>query len=291
LCLPPFGDSIVTGQFFSDWPVACIRSGSSGRDGDEPPRDEGHFARCILFCTDGRLKRRVVTSESAKANHAERIEETRPALEIVLKCDSAGSMEAVTNAISEIALPGADIRVIRSGVGAVNKSDVLMAETASGLIAGFQVGAMPGMDRMLRGRHVEVRLYEIIYELISDIRDIAERLMSPAPEERIIGSAKVIALFKSSRKGIIVGCEVREGFLNTGDRFRIISAMGPVYSGIIESLHIGENKTQKATAGQKAGIKIRGFNKAQIGNLVECYRPSSPKKDVAWEPAGTIIKK
>jgi translation initiation factor IF-2 len=232
-----------------------------------------------------------VTSESVKTNHTERAEETKPALEIILKCDSVGSMEAVTNAISEIVLPGADIRVIRSGVGAVNKSDLLLAETASGLIVGFQVGATAGMDRMLRGRRVEVRLYEVIYQLISDIRDIAERLMPPAIEDRIIGSAKVIALFKSSRKGVIIGCEVREGFLNAGDHFRIISAMGPVYSGIIESLHIGESKTQRATAGQKAGIKIRGFDKAQIGDLVECYRPSSPKKARTWEPTGTIIRK
>jgi translation initiation factor IF-2 len=232
-----------------------------------------------------------VTSESVKTKHQERFEETKPALEIVLKCDSVGSTEAVTNAISEIVLPGADIRVIRSGVGAVNKSDLLLAETASGLIVGFQVGAMPGMDRMLSGRRVEIRLYEVIYRLISDIRDIAGRLMPPVVEDRIIGSAKVIALFKSSRKGIIVGCEVREGFLNAGDRFRIISAMGPAYSGVIESLHIGENKTQRATTGQKAGIKIRGFNKAQIGDIVECYRPSSSKKALTWEPTGTIIKK
>ena len=232
-----------------------------------------------------------MTPESARKKQTGRTQETRPVLDIVLKCDSAGSMEAVTSAISEIVSPAADISVIRSGVGAVNKSDVLLAETASGLIVGFQVGAVAGMDKMLRGRPVEVRLYEVIYQLISDIREIAERLMPPATEDRIIGAAKIIALFKSSRKGVIVGCEVGEGFLNTGDHFRIVSAMGPVYAGIIESLHIGENRTQKATAGQKAGIKIRDFNKAQIGDLIECYRPSSPKKYLTWEPTGAMITK
>jgi translation initiation factor IF-2 len=232
-----------------------------------------------------------VAPESEKKKQAGRTQETRPTLGIVLKCDSVGSMEAVTTAISGIVSPAADISIIRGGVGAVNKSDVLLAETASGLIVGFQVGAMAGMDGLLRGRRVEVRLYEVIYQLISDMRDIAERLMPPTTEDRIIGSAKVIALFKSSRKGVIIGCEVGEGFLNTGDHFRIVSAMGPVYAGIIESLHIGENKTQKATAGQKAGIKIRDFNRAQIGDLVECYRPLTPKKHLTWEPTGTIIKK
>ena len=222
---------------------------------------------------------------------AEQTQEVRPRLDIVLKCDSMGSMEALTTAISKIVLPAADISVIRSGVGEVNKSDVLVAETASGLIVGFQVGAVAGMDKMLRGRRVEVRIYKVISQLISDIQDIADRLMPPASEDRTIGSAKVIALFKSSRKDVIAGCEVTEGSLNAGDHFRIISAMGPVYSGVLESLHMGEHKTQKATAGQKVGIKIRNFKTVQTGDLVESYRRSFPQKNITWEPRGAIIKK
>lgn len=214
---------------------------------------------------------------------------TVPKLEIVLKCDSAGSAEAVIAAIQKITVPEVSVSVIRSGIGSVSKSDVLLAETASGLIAGFQVETSPGLDRLLRDRGVEVRLYDVIYRLTGDIRAIAESLIPPVLQEQVIGSGKVIALFKSTRKGVIIGCEVLDGFLALGQHFRVISAMGPVYSGIVESLHIGEEAVQKVTPGQQAGIKINDFKKAKVGDIVESYRSQPREKKKVWQPSGKII--
>ena len=222
--------------------------------------------------------------------HKDAVPGKRPRLEIVLKADSVGSVEAVVHAVSEIAVPGIEIGVIHSGVGAVTKSDLLLAETAGRLVVGFQVDVVPGMERVLKEHRVEIRRYEVIYRLTGDIQAIAESLVLPIPQEQVIGSAKVIALFKSSRKGIIIGCEVLDGFLALGGRFRIISAMGPVYSGIFESIHIGKITVQRATPGQQVGIKIRDFNKVKIGDLVESFRPSPPKARI-WEPVGQIVRK
>lgn len=223
--------------------------------------------------------------------HKELSPRTRPKLEIVLKCDSAGSLEAVTAAITKISVPEVDISIIRSGIGAVGKSDVLLAETGSRLVVGFQVDVSTGLERPLREHGVEVRLYDVIYQLTGDMRVIAESLVPSVAQEQTIGSGKVIALFKSSRKGIIIGCEVLDGFLALGQHFRVISAMGPVYSGIIESLHIREEAVQKAARGQQVGIKIRDFDKARIGDLVESYRPLPKEKTRAWQPTGKIIRK
>ncbi len=214
-----------------------------------------------------------------------------PRLEIVLKCDSIGSMEAVSTALSAIKVQGVDIGVVRSGIGAVTQSDALMAETAGKLIIGFQVGVVPGLEKSIRERQVEVRLYNIIYTLTDDIRTVAEGMVPDLSEDEIIGSGRVVALFKSTRKGIIVGCEVMNGHLAVGQHFRIISAMGPIYSGTIESLHIAEKTVQKATPGQKAGIKIRNFNLAKVGDLVESYRPPSSRRGRRWEPKGEIIRR
>jgi translation initiation factor IF-2 len=215
----------------------------------------------------------------------------RPELEIVLKCDSAGSVEAVTAAILNMPLHEVEISIIHSGIGDINKSDILLAETGSRLIAGFQVGASPDIERELREHSVEARLYDVIYKLTDDIRSIVEGIVPHAArEETIIGNARVIALFKSSRKGIILGCEVLEGHLAVGQHFRIISAIGPVYSGAIASMHIGENIVQKANAGQQAGIKIQDFNKVKIGDLVESYRASASKKTPVWQPRGGVVK-
>lgn len=217
-------------------------------------------------------------------------QKARPKLELVLKCDSIGSLDAVTTALSHIALPEIDLSIIHSGVGSVSKSDVLLAETGGRLIVGFQVDALAGMDKALREHGVEVRLYTVIYALTTDIRAITESLIPAPPEEQILGTAKVIALFKSSRKGIIIGCQVLSGHLAVGQHYRVITAMGPVYTGTIESIHIGQNAVQKATPGQQVGIKIRDFTKAKIGDLVESFRPL-PRKTRPWEPTGQIIRK
>jgi translation initiation factor IF-2 len=209
-------------------------------------------------------------------------------LEIVLKCDSVGSVEAVTTALSRIIVPGSEISVVRNGIGAVNKSDVLLAGTAGRLIVGFQVGAVPDLDRLLGDSGVEVRLYELIYTLAEDLQAIAGSIASPPAEEQTVAAGEVIALFKGTRRGIIIGCEVKEGFFSVGQRFRLISAMGPVYAGIIESLHIGERAVQKAVRGQQVGIRIRDFNKARIGDIVESFR-AAPKKS-RWEPKAGVIR-
>ncbi len=213
------------------------------------------------------------------------------ALEIVLKCDSSGSLEAVRRSIVGVSLPEMPIEIIHAGVGSVTKTDILMAETGSRLIAGFSVDVMPKIDDLLKQHNVEVRLYTVIYKLLEDVHAIAESLLPPeSAQEQILGSARVIALFKSSRKGIILGCEVREGHLAVGQQFRVISAMGPVYAGRIESLHIEKNAVQKATVGQQVGMKIRDFNKAQIGYVVESYRPQRQQRQRPWAPINAVIR-
>lgn len=215
---------------------------------------------------------------------------TRPRLEIVLKGDTTGSVEGVSGGISEMVLPGVDISIIRREIGAINQSDVLMAETGSRLIVGFQVDVLPGIERELREHGVEVRLYKIIYTLTDDIKRIAESMIHHVPGEDIIGSAKVISLFKSSRRGIIIGCEVFSGHLALNQRFRIISAMGPVYTGTIESLHIEKSVVQKAVPGQQVGIKIKDFKNVKMGDLVESFKPVKMKGVQSWKPRGEILR-
>src|SRR5208337_3046766 len=121
-------------------------------------------------------------------------------LEIVLKCDTAGSVEAVTHSLAALTVTDVDISVIHSGIGAISKSDVLFAETASRLIVGFQTGVMALLDKVLKEHRVEVRLYDVIYNLIDDIKAIAGALVAHFAEEQLIGSGKIIALFKAAGK-------------------------------------------------------------------------------------------
>jgi len=214
----------------------------------------------------------------------------RPRLEIVLKCASAGCVDAATEAIHNIESPDVDILIIRSGVGMVSKSDVVMAETGSGLIIGFEVDVVPDLKKEVRDHNVEIRLYDVIYKMIEDIAGIAKSLVPASAQDQILGTAKVIALFPGSRRGVIMGCEVLNGYLAVRERFRIISAMGPVYSGTFESLHIEKDAVQKAMKGQKCGVKLKDFNKVKIGDLVESFR-SQATKIIPWKPQGGIISR
>jgi len=213
-------------------------------------------------------------------------------LEIVLKCDSTGSEEAVLASLSAIQRPEVELKVIHSGVGSITKSDLLIALTAGRLVMGFNVGVGPKIEQLSRDQGIEVRLYDVIYNLTNDLRSIAKDLIAPKEEEeKITGKAKVIALFKSSRKGIILGCEVLEGTLALGKSYRIVSAMGTIFTGQIESLHIEKDSVKEAKPHQQVGLKVIGLKKASIGDLVECFEISKPSGGRIWQPKGGVFKR
>jgi translation initiation factor IF-2 len=210
-------------------------------------------------------------------------------LEVVLKSDSSGTLEAVTAALQTSPLNDIPLVIFHRGIGPVNKTDILNAETGSRLVLGFNVDVLPHIEELCRQHNVEVRLYDVIYRMTSDLTALSASLTAKETKEQITGSAKIIALFKSSRHGIILGCEVQRGRIKLGDRFRVITAMGTVYAGTIESLHIEKEIVKQASAGQQVGLKIRDFNKAHLGDLVECFTLERDRYQ-PWKPRGRIIR-
>lgn len=211
-------------------------------------------------------------------------------LEIVLKCGTDGSRAAIEKALREKRPERLEVAIVHSGVGEVNKNDILLAATASRLIVGFEVGVNPHLDEELRKNEVEVRLYRVIYRLIDDLLALEGSLVAGPAAEQIIGQAKVVALFKGRRHGTILGCQVNSGRLAVGERFRLIGAMGPIYEGRIESLHIEKETVRAAVAPQQVGLQIHDFQRATVGDLIESYRPGPPPPPV-WQPnAGVFLR-
>jgi translation initiation factor IF-2 len=209
-------------------------------------------------------------------------------LQIVLKTDTMGSQEAVVSAIKALRTPGVEMEVIQAGIGDVSKSDLFLAETGGRLVVGFNVGVLPKMGELAKERQVEVRLYNVIYEVTEGLKRTALSLLPVEEKEEITGRAKVIALFPGGRKSVILGCEVLEGSLGVGRKFRLISTPGTVYTGAVESLHIGKDAVKEAKKGQQAGLKISGFTRAKIGDIVECFETLPPKGPKPWQPKGGI---
>ena len=216
-----------------------------------------------------------------------------PKFEVVLKCDSTDILEAVKSAVWTSMPAGIQFAILHAGIGAITKSDVFMAETGSRLIIGFNVDVSLKNEHRLEQSGVEIRIYDVIYKLVEDLKMIAASLLpiQQQDDELILGEAKVIALFKSRRRGIILGCEIEKGRLNINQRFRVISAMGPVYSGIIESLHIEKDAVTSAHPGQQVGLKIKDFKRVHIGDKVESFKTVTAKNPHPWIPTPQIMRK
>lgn len=218
-------------------------------------------------------------------------ETRRSRLEIVLKCDVAGTVEAVAASLESLNVPGVDLEIIHSGVGNISKSDVLMAQTGSRLVIGFNVETMPKLDRHIKEHGIEVRLYDTIYTITEDIKKIAQNLKPREPQEKITGKARIIAIFKGSRKSTVIGCEVLEGSIELGKNFRVITAMGPAYTGKIASLQIERKNVKKGNAGQQVGIQISDWNKARVDDLVECFEITQNTGGGPWHPRSGVFHK
>ena len=211
-------------------------------------------------------------------------------LEVVVKCDVAGTVEAVSASLEAIEVPDAEVEVIQAGIGQVSKSDILMAQTGSKLLIGFNVDVIAKLQPEIMNYGVEIRLYDTIYQLTEDVTKIASNLVAKEPKEKITGKAKVIATFKGGHKGIILGCEVLEGVLELGKDFRVITAMGPAYFGKIGSLKIEKNAVKTAKPGQQVGLSIPGWKKGKIGDWVECWEITYPEGGGLWQPRSGISR-
>jgi translation initiation factor IF-2 len=210
-------------------------------------------------------------------------------LEMVVKCDVAGTEEAIRASLAAIQVPGVAIAIIQSGVGNISKSDILMAQTGSRLVIGFNVDVMPKLEQEIKEHGIEVRIYDTIYNLTEDLKKIAHNQFAKEPQDSITGRAKVIATFRGGHKDMIIGCEVLDGVMELGKNFRVITAMGPVYAGKIASLQVERENVKAARSGQQVGIKIADWNKAKVGDLVECYETIQPAAG-PWKPRPGVFR-
>ncbi len=214
--------------------------------------------------------------------------EGRAKIELVLKCDTMGSVEAISALLTNLKLPEAEVKLIHSGVGNIAKQDLLMALTGSRLVIGFNVGVTPKLEQWVKEHGVEVRLYDVIYRLAEDVTAIARNMAPVEAEEKVIGKCEVIATFRSKKGGVILGCEVVEGAVQVGKHFRVVTAMGPVHSAKIESLQIEKRPVKEARAGQQVGVEVSGSPLGKVGDFIECYTEITSKK-ARWSPRGSII--
>lgn len=193
-------------------------------------------------------------------------------LNIILKADVQGSVEAVKDALSNLTHPHVKVNVIHTGTGGINESDVMLAAASTAIIIGFNVRADAKASALKDKEGVDVRLYNVIYEAIDDIKKALEGLLAPTITEKILGRAEVRSLFQISRIGTIAGCYVLDGKIaRSSAGIRVIRDNVVVYDSKISSLKRFKDDVKEVLTGYECGIMVENFNDIKVGDILENY--------------------
>jgi len=193
-------------------------------------------------------------------------------LNLILKADVQGSVEAVRQALERLSAQNVKVRILHAGSGAVTESDVLLASASSAIIIGFTVGTEISAERLAERMGVEVRHYNIIYQLIDDVERALHGMLEPVVADVVLGRAEIREVFASRRNIKIAGCRVTEGRLARGAALRVLRDGQIVKETTISSLRHFRDEVNEVTAGMECGVLLEGFNDFQTGDLLETHR-------------------
>ncbi|MFA5829716.1 MAG: translation initiation factor IF-2 [Candidatus Gracilibacteria bacterium] len=193
-------------------------------------------------------------------------------LKLVLKADTKGSLEALKQSLAQIKNEDVGVKIILSGVGAINESDVLMAAAANGIVMGFHVEANLNVKRLADRERVEVLNYTIIYKLLDDVKKILTGLLEPEMIENILGRAQVKMVFMTGKKDMVVGCKVLKGYIENKVKLRVFRKDLLVGEGQIISLRHGEKPVHEIADGNECGMRYEGFMPLMEGDELEAYK-------------------
>ena len=193
-------------------------------------------------------------------------------INIILKADVRGSEEAVKNALEKVTTKDVKVNVIRSGIGAITESDVVLATASNAIIIGFNVIAGANTKELAKEKNIEIRLYTIIYKLIEDIEDAINGMLDPEFEEHILGSAEIRRIFKFSKIGNIAGSYITDGIVKNGALARVIRDGIVIASDdSVASLQREKDTVKEVKKGFECGITLAKFNDFKEGDTIECY--------------------
>jgi len=210
--------------------------------------------------------RRVVTLEEF---HKQMEAGKLKSLNLILKADVQGSVEAIRESLDKIPSDQASLKFLHVGVGAVNESDILLAEASAAVVIGFNVQLTPEAEVLAKEEKVDVRLYRIIYEAVNDVRAALEGLLEPKLVEQVLGKAKVLQVFKVSKVGTVAGCQVVKGKIQRGVMARVYRGQEKLHQGKLDTLKRFKDDVREVTEGVQCGLSVTGFNDFQPDDIVE----------------------
>ncbi|HZB03302.1 MAG TPA: EF-Tu/IF-2/RF-3 family GTPase, partial [Actinomycetota bacterium] len=222
---------------------------------------------------------RVRAAEQVAAKPAVRLEDVLAQvragevaeLRVILKADTQGSLEALSEALEKLGTDEVQVRTLRRGVGAVTQSDVELAQADEAVVIGFNVRPDANAREAAEREGVDVRLYRVIYQAVDDIKQALSGLLAPEQQEVSLGEAEVRATFRVPRLGMVAGCYVTRGTLTRGARVRLVRDGAVVYEGRIGSLRRFKDDVREVAEGFECGVGLENFQDVKEGDVLEAY--------------------
>ncbi|HZD28599.1 MAG TPA: translation initiation factor IF-2 [Xanthobacteraceae bacterium] len=204
----------------------------------------------------------------------------RKDLALIIKADVQGSLEAVIGAIEKLATDEVGARVIHSGVGGITESDVTLAEASGVPILGFNVRAHKEAREAAERAGIELRYYNVIYDLVDDVKKAMSGLLAPTIRETMLGNATILEIFKVSKVGNVAGCRVTDGVVERGANVRLIRDSVVVHEGKLSQLKRFKDDVREVVAGQECGMAFESYQDMKAGDVIECYRVETVQRSL-----------
>jgi translation initiation factor IF-2 len=199
-------------------------------------------------------------------------------LPLIVKGDVDGSVEALSDSLMRLSNEEVIVRVIHKGVGGISESDVLLAAASNAIIVGFHVRPNLNARKLAEGQKVDIRLYNVIYDAINEVKSALEGLLSPVLSEEVLGTIEVRETFKVPKFGTVAGCYVQDGKVARSNKLRIIRDGIVIHEGEIGSLKRFKDDVREVDAGYECGINIANYNDVKVGDIIEAFKIVETKK-------------
>ncbi|MCS7013609.1 MAG: translation initiation factor IF-2 [Chloroherpetonaceae bacterium] len=204
-------------------------------------------------------------------------------LRIVLKADTGGSIEALSDGLMKIQTNEVNVEIIHKGVGQITESDVLLAAASDAIIIGFRVRPNLNAKRLAEQENIDIRFYSVIYHALEEVKDALEGMLSPEVSEKLVGMAEVREVFRISKVGNVAGCYVLEGKIRRDARVRLLRDGVQIYEGELSSLKRFKDDVKEVETGFECGLTLSGYDDIKVGDVIEIFETVETKRKLTVE--------
>ena len=202
-------------------------------------------------------------------------------LPLIVKGDVDGSVEALSDSLMKLSTEEVVVQVIHKGIGGISESDVLLAAASNAIIVGFHVRPNLNARKLAENEAVDIRIYNVIYDAINEVKSALEGLLSPVLSEEVVASLEVRETFKVPKFGTVAGCMVQEGKITRSDKIRLIREGIVINEGEIGNLKRFKDDVREVDSGYECGLNIKGYNDVKVGDVIEAYKIIETKKKLS----------